>query len=198
MNIKKKFWIILSYTIIALLFNRFFELFNYTFDAFIFYLIIPIIIILLLFKENLQKYGVTKGDMLSAVTVTSISLIVVIITTYIAITNIPNLRYYYIINFPFNTYFVITTCIYMIAWEFILRGFTLHGLEKYVGFGAANVIQTILFFLAHYGKPYVEFISTIFTGLLFGYITKKTKTIWPMIIIHIAIMLSAVYFAHYA
>ena len=198
MDDKTRFWIVLSYTALALLFNYFFGLFSYTLDAVIFYLVILVIIVSVLFKENLKKYGIAKGDVLEAVTITSLLVIVVVMISYWSVKNIPALRYYYLTNYSFNAHFVVMVCIYMIAWEFILRGFTLHGLEKYVGFSAANCIQTVFFFLAHYGKPYVEFISTLFTGLLFGYITKRTKTIWPMIIIHIAIMVSAVYFAYYA
>ncbi len=93
MDDKTRFWIVLSYTALALLFNYFFGLFSYTLDAVIFYLVIPVIIVSVLFKENLKKYGIAKGDVLEAVTITSLLVIVVVMISYWSVKNIPALRY---------------------------------------------------------------------------------------------------------
>jgi len=43
------------------------------------------------------------------------------------------------------------------------------------------------FVLLHIGKPGLETLSTIITGILFGYIAFRGKSYWPAFIIHLFI-----------
>jgi CAAX protease family protein len=45
----------------------------------------------------------------------------------------------------------------------------------------------IPFALLHLGKPELETISTLFTGILFGYVAYRGKSFWPAFIIHLFI-----------
>ena len=49
------------------------------------------------------------------------------------------------------------------------------------------LLQTIPFVLLHLGKPELETISTIITGILFGYVAYRGKSFWPAFIIHMFI-----------
>ena len=45
----------------------------------------------------------------------------------------------------------------------------------------------IPFVLTHFGKVEIETISTIITGILFGYIAWRGKSYWPAFFIHLFI-----------
>lgn len=187
-------WIILIYSIIALAVSYFFRIVDYYVDAIVLFFVIPIII-LILSKERIKDYGMDLGDIQKSITYAVLFSILSIIIVSIAVDKIPALKLYYQ-QYRISLEFIIKIVLYMIAWEFLFRGFLLFGLGKRFGFVAANCIQTFLFFLAHIGKPYLEVISTLFTGLLFGYITIRTKSVWPMIAIHLSIIITAVVFAN--
>ncbi len=73
---------------------------------------------------------------------------------------------------------------YFFAWEVLFRGVILFGLRKHVGGATANMIQTALSVLAHFGRPFEETLSAIPAGLLFGAIDLKVGSIWYIAIIH--------------
>ncbi|MEA1959377.1 MAG: CPBP family intramembrane glutamic endopeptidase [Chloroflexota bacterium] len=93
--------------------------------------------------------------------------------------------YYQEQNFDLLTYFW-TSCISLAAWEFFYRGYLLFGLRERFKEGAI-LLQTIPFVLMHLGKPELETISTIFTGIIFGYVAYRGKSFWPAFIIHLFI-----------
>jgi membrane protease YdiL (CAAX protease family) len=70
------------------------------------------------------------------------------------------------------------------AIEYIYRGFLMFGLKKDFGEGAI-LVQVIPFTLLHAGKPEVETIGCILTGLYFGYVAYRTNSIWPVFVIHL-------------
>jgi membrane protease YdiL (CAAX protease family) len=79
--------------------------------------------------------------------------------------------------------------VYMLGWEFLFRGFMLFGLKEKFKEGSI-IIQMIPFVLLHIGKPEIETISTIFTGLLWGYICYRGKSFWPAYIMHMVVNVS--------
>ena len=60
----------------------------------------------------------------------------------------------------------------------------LFGLKRDFGEGAI-LVQMIPFALLHAGKPEVETIGCILTGLYFGYVAYRTNSIWPVFVIHL-------------
>jgi len=88
-------------------------------------------------------------------------------------------------NFDFSVYFL-TSCVSLSASEFIYRGFLLFGLKEKFKEGSI-LLQMIPFALMHLGKPELETVSTIFTGILFGYVAYRGKSYWPAFIIHLFI-----------
>jgi membrane protease YdiL (CAAX protease family) len=103
-----------------------------------------------------------------------------------AVSFMPSLQTYYLMDqFKFITYFW-TSCISLAASEFMFRGFLLFGLKDKLKEGSI-LLQMIPFALLHLGKPEIETISTIVTGILFGYIAYRGKSYWPAFIIHLFI-----------
>jgi len=77
--------------------------------------------------------------------------------------------------------------VYYVAWELLFRGVLLLGLRDRLGAGAANALQTALSVTAHFARPAMETLSAIPAGLAFGAITLRTRSIWPVVIIHWAV-----------
>ena len=73
---------------------------------------------------------------------------------------------------------------YFLAWEVLFRGVILFGLRRHVGGATANMIQTALSVLAHFGRPMEETLSAIPAGLVFGAIDLRVGSIWYVAIIH--------------
>ena len=82
-------------------------------------------------------------------------------------------------------------------WEEILfRGFFLNRLNETLSFWRANVISAFLFMLAHVpywvskngiSGPVIKDMANVFLlGCLFGWVMKKTNSLWPAIGAHIA------------
>ena len=82
-------------------------------------------------------------------------------------------------------------------WEEILfRGFFLNRLNESLGFWKANVIASLLFMLAHWpywvsksgfsGHVIKDSVNVFLLGSLFGWLMKKTNSLWPAIGAHVA------------
>lgn len=189
---KNSHWIILAYGLLASGFTYFQSVFGELPDALLFYLVLPSLLIVSL-KGRLRDHGLALGNWRQGALWTLAFVGLSLATVYISVQYIPGIRQYYR-HEVFGPALIWQTVAYMLAWEFFFRGFLLFGLKK-LGFAAANGIQTLIFFLMHIGKPGPEVYSTLLTGLIFGYLTYRCKSVIPMIIIHSSILLSVVLFA---
>jgi len=74
--------------------------------------------------------------------------------------------------------------LYIGAWEALFRGVLLFGLRERLGAGGANVLQTALSVIAHFGRALNETAAAFPAGLVFGWLTLKTGSIWYVAMIH--------------
>ncbi len=86
----------------------------------------------------------------------------------------------------FELYFLL----FFVFWEFLFRGFMLFAFAKHTDYRIAIFLQTIIFAFAHYGKPEIETLSSIFGGIFLGIIIYRVKNILPAAIIHFIIALT--------
>ncbi len=77
-----------------------------------------------------------------------------------------------------------TIVIYMACWEWFFRGFLLFGIAQGFGPIAAVGLQTIVFGLAHAGKPPLEMWSSFGGGLILGILCWREKSFVPAFFIH--------------
>jgi len=160
-------------------------------SSFVFYFLIPLGIIVLVFREDPRRFGLRLGDWRQGVlwTVLGILLMAVVI---VGLAQLEEFRSYYrLVSFqqPLSREvleFALRQAIYMFSWEFLFRGFMLFGLKDRLG-PLAIWIQAIPFAIMHLGKPELETLSTIFGGAAFGYIDLKSKSVLPSVLIHWAI-----------
>jgi len=68
--------------------------------------------------------------------------------------------------------------------------------SKRVKRSSGLVLGLVPFVLLHFGKAELETLSTILTGLLFGYIAYRGNSFWPALIIHIVINVAFVVFVN--
>jgi membrane protease YdiL (CAAX protease family) len=161
-------------------------------DALIFFFLVPVGV-LLITRKNVLDHGLRVGDRKLGLLAAGIGVVASIVVVGVASSLSPGVQSYYG-NRDFTPRLVLQVATYMFAWEFLLRGYVLCALQKRIGFMRANIIQSVIFFLAHAAKPPLEFYSTAFTGPVFGYISERTRSIYSMVAIHTAIYLSVIYF----
>jgi membrane protease YdiL (CAAX protease family) len=154
------------------------------YDRFIYYFIIPMIIILFLFRESPAEYGFRLGDWRKGLIWVLVACVgMAIILWFVART--PAMQRYYQAKAPESTVFLIyIAAVEIFAWEYVWRGFMLFGMAKVLGPGPAIFLQAVPFAFMHLGKPELETLSTIFGGAAFGFIAWQSGSFLYPFIIH--------------
>jgi membrane protease YdiL (CAAX protease family) len=101
-------------------------------------------------------------------------------------------EYYLEGRFSLLTY-IFEISVYLLAWEFLFRGFLLFGLKEKLK-ELSILVQMIPFALLHFGKPEIETISSILGGIYLGYVVYRGNSYWPAFIIHLCINISLIVF----
>jgi len=181
---KLKFdWRIVSITVISTLlltmdYYNYFTPYKY-WDRVILYLIIPLIVIVIFFRENPKEYGFSLGDWKAGLLLTAFGILIMApIIYYLGSDNLSMQGYYK----PFAMGLPWTTFLDLVGWEFLFRGWILFGYARKIG-PEALWIQAVPFALMHNGKPELETLTTIFGGFAFGWVAYRTKSfVWPFLI----------------
>lgn len=183
-------------------FNNFFAL-NYKLiclmwwvcNVILFYLIVPVIIIKLIFKQSLSYYGLSFKNAFTSFKLYFICFVIVFPLVILCSYNKSFANYY-----PFytvqtksdiGTNFFIWEFFYLFqffAVEFFFRGFLLHGTKKSLGIYSI-LLATIPYCMIHFNKPMPEAIASIFAGIILGFLSLKNNNIWLGVAIHICIAL---------
>lgn len=151
--------------------------FSYVF----YYMVLPVLVILFLLKDNPLHYGFGFGDYMIWLKYVVVTIIISVPILLVASRSSQVYKYY---GKGLDYYeFVTLTVPTLLAWEYLLRGFLLFGLKERFD-KASIIIQMVPFVLLHFGKPEIETLSCIITGLWFGWIAYRGKSFWPAFIIH--------------
>ena len=95
--------------------------------------------------------------------------------------------------------FWIWQCFYalqFISLEFFFRGFMLHGMKRQLG-TYSIFMMTIPYCMIHFGKPLPETLGAIVAGLVLGFMSLKTRSIWMGAALHIAVAITMDFAALY-
>jgi len=150
----------------------------------VYYLALPLLVIVCL-RKNPLDFGLRWGDVKKWGAYVGITCLVGAPILYIA-SRMPAFQAYYDIpNFSLWHY-VGTISLSLLASEFFFRGVLIFGLRDRLK-EASILVQMVPFVLVHFGKPELETLSTILTGLYFGFIVYRTKSFWPAFLIHLFI-----------
>lgn len=151
---------------------------NKGYDRTILYLVIPLVIIFLVFRDDPRRYGFTLGDWKAGLILTAAGIVLIAPVLWLVGRGSAMQSYYQsqVSGLPWNTF------VDLAGWEFFFRGFILFAFLR--KFGVDGLwLQAVPFALAHIGKPEVETLSTIFGGFAFGWVAYRTRSfIYPFLI----------------
>jgi membrane protease YdiL (CAAX protease family) len=105
----------------------------------------------------------------------------------LALAQVPSFRDYYAVSWAPPLDLVVTHALDLVAAEFLVRGFLLFALVRVFG-GAGVLIATLPFVFAHLGKPEVELFSTLFGGMVYGWVNWRTGSILYSGVAHVYIV----------
>ncbi|MDD5038062.1 MAG: CPBP family intramembrane metalloprotease [Dehalococcoidales bacterium] len=176
--------VVISATLFITL-NNYHPIENTWLSAFVYYAVLPILVILIIMRKNPLDFGLRSGSPRIWGLYVLVICLVAAAVLYAA-SFIPSLRSYYLMDEFKLAGYILTSCLSLSASEFIYRGFLLFGLKEKFKEGSI-LLQMIPFALVHLAKPELETISTLFTGILFGYVAFRGKSYWPAFIIHLFI-----------
>jgi uncharacterized protein len=151
---------------------------NQNYDRTILFLFIPLLIIVLVFREDPRTYGFAFGDWKTGIILAAMGIVIMTIILWFVARN-PAMQSYYksqVDGLPWNTF------LDLFGWEFFFRGFILFTFVRKFG-AEALWLQAVPFALAHIGKPEIETLSTIFGGFAFGWVAYRTRSfVYPFLI----------------
>jgi CAAX protease family protein len=148
-------------------------------DRLLLYLLVPMLIILVAFREAPAGYGFTFGDWKAGLLLTALGILLIAPILWLTGHGGAMKAYYepQLAGLPWNTF------LDLFGWEFFFRGFILFAYARRFG-PEALWLQAVPFALAHIGKPEVEVLSTIFGGFAFGWVAYRTRSFLYPFLIH--------------
>jgi len=155
---------------------------------------LPLLVIVLYFKEPLDNYGITIGNYRLGIRVWLTFWAAMLPILWI-VSSFDGFRQVYphaqIVRTDWMLFVLYEICVllYMSGWEFIWRGYLLFGLKDRFG-DTAVFIQMIPFVLLHFGKPVIETLGAIIGGLMLGFLALRTGSFWYGVLIHTSVMFS--------
>lgn len=154
------------------------------YDRLILYFILPMIVILFIFRDSPSDYGFRLGQWRSGLkwVVVGCAAMAVILAV---VARTPGMQAFYEERAPdgfFNLLYL--TGVDLFGWEFMWRGVILFAFARAFGPGAAIFLQAVPFAFMHLGKPEVETLSTIFGGAAFGYVAWQSGSFLYPFLIH--------------
>ncbi len=154
------------------------------YDRMVLYFVIPMIIILLIFRDRPSEYGFRIGDWRTGLMWVVIGCVSMAVILWFA-ARTPAMQRYYAAKAPDNVaYLLYITAVDLFGWEFMWRGFLLFGMAAVIGPGPAIFLQAVPFAFMHLGKPELETMSTIFGGAAFGFIAWQSGSFLYPFLIH--------------
>jgi len=160
------------------------------FDGLALYLLIPLLVIVVVFREKPADYGFRLGDWRAGIKWT---LILCAAATPILLWagRTPTMIAYYARYSDGTAGVLLTTALELFSWEFLFRGFLLWALYRVAG-PSAVLLQAVPFAMAHLSKPPLETLSTIFGGTLFGWLGWRTRSFLYPFALHWFVMSLAI------
>lgn len=168
---------------LTLVVGHYHDIFAYkSYDRILLYLGVPLLTILLVFRESPARYGFQIGDWRAGLILTAASCAVMaVVVTFVARSE--DFRIYYAARVNPAIPVPIDAALDLFGWEFLFRGFLLFALYPVCG-PYAILLQAVPFTIAHFGKPELETLSCIFGGSGFGYVAWRTRSFLYPFLIH--------------
>ena len=155
-------------------------------ERLVLFLIVPMAVVVLLFRDRPSRYGWQIGDWRWGV---GLAVVGAALMTPVAlyVGSDPLFRAYYAVSAASPLDHVITHTLDLVPAEFLVRGFFMFAMIRVFG-GIGVLIATMPFVFGHLGKPEIEVFSTLFGGLAYGWLNWRTGSILYSAAAHIWIL----------
>lgn len=154
------------------------------YDRMIWYFVIPVLVIVLLFREPLTDYGFKLGNWRVGLAWTVGACVVMGIILYF-LARTEGMQQYYSARAPQSVGRILyINAVDLFGWEFMWRGLLLFAFARAFGPGPAIFLQAVPFAYMHLGKPEIETLSTIFGGAGFGFVAWQSDSFLYPFLIH--------------
>jgi len=172
------------------------QLFHWGLRCLLIYSVIPALVIRLLLKERIGDYGVKltgawTGLWIYAVMLASVLPLVVWVSQDL---HFQETYPFYPLSagdslWPNFWRWELLYVLQFFGLEFFFRGFMLHGIRH--RFGIYSVfVMTVPYCMIHFGKPAQETFAAIAAGIVLGFMSLKTRSIWMGAVLHVSVALS--------
>jgi CAAX protease family protein len=159
--------------------------------AFVLLFLVPLFLLKFAGKEKLGELGLGIGDWKAGLLISFLGLLLIALPGGLSAGAMPDFR----AEYPLSklacesvgrlvVYQLAYGLLYYVAWEAFFRGFVQLGLRPHIGDVGAILVQTATSTLMHIGKPDNEIWAALLAGFVFGAIVVRTRSIWPLVIIH--------------
>ncbi len=162
-------------------------------DHALLYLVIPLLLVVVVYRQTLAQYGFQLGDWKAGLLFTLGGWILMTVVMYF-VAPTPDFQAYYAGNPASPLEVLLTNAFDLFGWEFVFRGLILFALLPVCG-PYAIILQAVPFTIAHFGKPELETLSCIFGGTAFGYIAWRTRSFYYPFAIHLYLTTITILFA---
>lgn len=150
-------------------------------ESLVYYLLVPLFIILA-FGDSVSSYGFRLGDWRAGLHWSLLSTLIALPILFFAALA-PEMVSYYSRGSRSALEILLVSGLELFGWEFFFRGYLLFLLARLVGPNAI-LLQAVPFALAHFGKPQLETLTTIFGGAYFGWIAWRTRSFLYPFLLH--------------
>jgi len=177
---------------------NYWKIIYHNFMAFILFFIIGLIYTKFVMKSSPKSFGLKIGNGKLGLILIGISTLIIPLLALSTVLDAEMTSTYPLIDFAtyhnwwqIGLYFLSYIC-YYIGWEYLFRGIALNSSIEFISPITAILFTTLISALIHtsiggFGKPMIETFSAIPAGLIFGYISYKTNSIYYSLYMHILI-----------
>jgi uncharacterized protein len=164
------------------------------------YLVMPLLLALASKGSFNERYGFQVGDWRAGLRITGVFLLVMLPATWVAshletfkgqyplagnaayMVNVGNGKTE--VSWTVFAVYELGYFSYFIAWEFLFRGWMVHGLSPSWGRGPAILAQVVPFAVMHLGKAELEALGSIVAGVALGVLSLRTRSFYYGALIH--------------
>jgi membrane protease YdiL (CAAX protease family) len=172
------------------------HLFYWCLTCLLTYFVIPSLVIRFILKERIRDYGVKlkgafAGFWLYAMMLAIMLPLVVLVSRDV---HFQDTYPFYPVRagealWPTFWRWEVLYALQFLALEFFFRGFMVQGLRR--RFGIYSVFAMMVpYCMIHFGKPVQETFAAIVAGIVLGFMSLKTRSIWMGAVLHVSVALS--------
>jgi membrane protease YdiL (CAAX protease family) len=144
-------------------------------DRLVLYAAIPLLVVVLVFRDRPSRYGVRIGDWRAGAALAGAGCLVMTpIVVWFA--GQPDVVGYYAPSAASLPDVAVTNAVDLFSAEFLFRGFLMFALIRAIG-PIGVLVATLPFVFSHLTKPELELLSTLGGGMLYGWLAWRTGSI---------------------